>query len=76
MIHVKKWGNSLGVRIPKNMAFKVGIEEGSEIDMEVVDGAIIIKKRAESLEELLSQITPTNKHNDIDFGEAEGEETW
>jgi antitoxin MazE len=76
MIHVKKWGNSLGVRIPKNMSFKAGIEEGSEIDMEVVDGAIIIKKRAESLEELLSQITPTNKHNDIDFGEAEGKETW
>ncbi|MGG3744960.1 AbrB/MazE/SpoVT family DNA-binding domain-containing protein [Paenibacillus chibensis] len=38
MFQVQKWGNSLGVRIPKSLAVKVGLEEGSEIELDVEDG--------------------------------------
>ena len=40
---IRKWGNSLGVRIPKKVAEKVGFENGSEIEFVVIDGKIIMK---------------------------------
>jgi antitoxin MazE len=75
----QKWGNSLGIRIPKEAADKIGIEQGSEMELYVIGSENIITlkpKRAKkkyTLEELLSQITPENRHKEIDFG-IEGRE--
>ncbi|WP_276507961.1 AbrB/MazE/SpoVT family DNA-binding domain-containing protein [Paenibacillus thermotolerans] len=76
MVQVQKWGNSLGVRIPKSLALKVGLEEGSEIDLDVEDGHLVIKPKSISLEELLAQITPDNLHREVSTGEPEGRESW
>jgi antitoxin MazE len=38
VIQIKKWGNSLGLRIPRDIARTMGLEEGSEVSLEVVDG--------------------------------------
>ncbi|AKU26294.1 AbrB/MazE/SpoVT family DNA-binding domain-containing protein [Geobacillus stearothermophilus] len=76
---VQKWGNSLGIRIPKDAADQIGIQQGSEMELHVIEneGIITLKpKRARkkyTLEELLSQITPENRHKEIDFG-VEGRE--
>ncbi|AUS95958.1 AbrB/MazE/SpoVT family DNA-binding domain-containing protein [Clostridium thermosuccinogenes] len=75
----QKWGNSLGIRIPKEAAEKVGIKQGSEIELIIAENDEIITlkpKRLQkkyTLEDLLSQITPENRHNEIDFG-SEGRE--
>lgn len=75
----QKWGNSLGIRIPKEAAEKIGIEQGSEIELRVIGNENIITlkpKRTQkkyTLEELLSQITPENRHKEINFG-SEGRE--
>lgn len=54
---VKKWGNSLGVRIPKNIAETGKLKIDQEVSIEVVDGKIIITPLAQvkeySLKELL-----------------------
>ncbi|WP_274365609.1 AbrB/MazE/SpoVT family DNA-binding domain-containing protein [Paenibacillus thermotolerans] len=76
MVQVQKWGNSLGIRIPKSLALKVGLEEGSEIDLDVEDGHLVIKPKSISLEELLAQITPDNLHREVSTGEPEGRESW
>ncbi|WP_047150888.1 AbrB/MazE/SpoVT family DNA-binding domain-containing protein [Aneurinibacillus tyrosinisolvens] len=76
MFQVQKWGNSLGIRIPKAIAMKVGLEEGSEIDFDVEDDKIIIKRKAQKLKELLSQITPDNIYKEVSTGDAEGREVW
>ena len=34
---VQKWGNSLGLRIPKSFAEQAGVEAGSEVDLSVED---------------------------------------
>gem|GEM_PF-144353 len=74
---VKSWGNSLAVRIPKNIADMLSIGEGSEVELSVVDQKIILvpKKQPKkySLEELLSKITLENQHREIDYG-TEGNE--
>lgn len=73
----QKWGNSLGIRIPKEAADRIGIVQGSEIEFHVTDEVITLKpkrlKKKYTLEDLLSQITPENRHKEIDLG-IEGRE--
>lgn len=75
----QKWGNSLGIRIPKDAADKIGIEQGSEMELNVIEneGIIALKpkrtRKKYTLKELISQITPENRHEEIDFG-IEGRE--
>lgn len=76
MFQVQKWGNSLGIRIPKSLALKVGLEEGSEVDLDVENGHLIIKPKSSSLEELLTQVTPENIHKEVSTGDPEGREAW
>jgi antitoxin MazE len=62
---VQKWGNSLGLRIPKSFAAEASLSSGAEVDLTVRDGRLIvtpIKRRKYKLEELVSRITPKNVH--------------
>lgn len=73
---VQKWGNSLAIRIPKDVAERIAIHQGSELELNVVNDREIIlvpKKKTPTLEELLAKITPENRHTEIDFG-IEGNE--
>ncbi|PAD71692.1 AbrB/MazE/SpoVT family DNA-binding domain-containing protein [Paenibacillus campinasensis] len=76
MSQVQKWGNSLGIRIPKALATEIGLEEGSEIDLDVEDGHLVIKPRTNKLEDLLSNITPDNIHSEVQTGDPQGREPW
>ena len=73
---VQKWGNSLGIRIPKALAVKAGLVEGTEIEIDVEDGQLVIKPKAQTLEKLLSQVTPDNLHAEVQTGEHTGREVW
>ncbi|MCC6126063.1 MAG: AbrB/MazE/SpoVT family DNA-binding domain-containing protein [Pirellulales bacterium] len=77
--HVQKWGNSLGVRIPKNIAEDIRVEDGATVDLRVEEGYLVIApvgKPTYTLEELVSKITPENRHESIDFGPPVGKEVW
>ncbi|WP_422449191.1 AbrB/MazE/SpoVT family DNA-binding domain-containing protein [Thermoanaerobacterium sp. DL9XJH110] len=73
---IKKWGNSLSIRIPKVLAQKVGLTEGTPVELQLKDSAIIIRKKRYSLEKLMSQVTPQNIHGEIDTGRPVGREEW
>ncbi len=72
-VTAQKWGNSLGIRIPKDIADRIGIKQGSEMNLSVIDSENIITlkpkktRKKYTLQELLSQITPENRHEEIDF---------
>jgi antitoxin MazE len=73
---VQKWGNSLGIRIPSQIAEKIAVSQGSEVDLIVSDDHTLIvkpRKKKPTLEELLAQCKPENRHDEIDFG-VEGKE--
>ena len=57
-IQLKKWGNSLGLRIPHRLVESFGWAENSTVEMLEVDGALVIRKKAiaASLDELLASI--------------------
>jgi len=72
-----QWGNSIGVRIPRNLAKRVGISADSKVEIEEADEGIIIKpvgKKEYSLKELVKGITSKNRHGEADFGRPVGKE--
>jgi antitoxin MazE len=76
---VAKWGNSLAVRIPQHVAKEIQLTEGTEVDLVVIDGNLMIKPRLRkrySLEELVAAITPENTHSEVETGVAQGNEAW
>jgi antitoxin MazE len=57
-IQLKKWGNSLGLRIPHQLTKKFGWAENSTLEIEETEDALIIRKKPSSvtLEQLLASI--------------------
>jgi antitoxin MazE len=74
--HLRKWGNSLGVRIPKAWADKIRWREGTRIHLQLKDDTIIMHPQRDQLEELLSQVTPNNVHGEVNTGNPVGKEIW
>jgi Growth regulator len=74
---VKKWGNSLGVRIPSAIAKEVDLEDGSPVEIEDRDGKIVISPREKyALKDLLKGITAENRHGEIESAGPLGREAW
>ncbi len=76
---VKKWGNSLALRIPKPLAVEVGLEDSSPVELSLMDGRLVITPVVEpelSLATLLAQVTEENLHGEVDTGPAVGGEVW
>ena len=71
-----RWGNSLGVRLPKALAKSAGLREGSSVDLSFEDKAVVVRraKPRYKLGELLKLITPENVHPETDWGEPVGRE--
>jgi antitoxin MazE len=75
---VAKWGNSLGLRLPKSVAQAAQISEGDAVDLVVENGAIVIRpaRVRYSLGELVGGITNANRHEKTEWGKPVGRETW
>jgi antitoxin MazE len=65
---IAKWGNSLGVRVPRDVAARLGLREGSRVDVEARGDHLVITKsnRRFTLEELLEGMTPERQHPSLD----------
>ena len=77
-IQIAKWGNSLGLRLPKSVAREVHVDEGDTVEVSVDNGAIVIRpgRRRYSLDELVGGITKHNRHRETDWGAPAGHESW
>jgi antitoxin MazE len=76
---VVKWGNSLGLRIPKAIAEEVPVKEGSAVELLLEDGGLVIRlveSKPAVLEQLLAGVTTDNLHGEFDTGGAVGGEIW
>lgn len=76
VVTVSKWGNSLGLRIPKDVASEVGLHEGSRVEIRAKDGHLTIspRQRKYTLEELLANVTPEGMREAFDWGPDVGRE--
>jgi antitoxin MazE len=74
---IRKWGNSLALRIPRSFAAEAQVEEGSTVDITVEDGCLRVRPvraRRYVLSELLEGISRRNLHEEVEWGEAVGRE--
>lgn len=74
---VRKWGNSLGLRLPKSAAEEARVENGSPVDVRVKNGVIVVRplrKSRPKLSDLLKGIRPGNLHSEVDAGKPRGRE--
>ncbi len=65
---VVKWGNGLGLRIPKAFAKEIEVSEGVDVDLSLEDGQLVVRLApppALGLEDLLAGITEENLHGQI-----------
>ena len=75
-VHIARWGNSLGLRIPKDIAQRVGLREGARVDVEVEDDRIVVSPARPRyvLAELLKGMTPQVMREAFDWGPDKGRE--
>jgi antitoxin MazE len=76
---IKKWGNSLALRIPKALAKEAGLCYELPVELSLVEGKLVIapiERSKPDLEAMLSQITEDSLHSEINVGPAVGKEAW
>lgn len=76
---IKKWGNSMALRIPKALAKEAGLDYELPVELSLRDGKLVIapiEPPKLDLEAMLDQITEANLHSEVDVGPAMGQEVW
>lgn len=74
---IGRWGNSLGLRLPRHIAEATRLVEGATVKLEIEDGSIRVtptRKRFKLSELLQGESTPHG--GELDWGEPKGEEQW
>jgi antitoxin MazE len=76
---IKKWGNSLALRIPRSFAHESRISQGSTVEVLLEEGRIVVEPVSErdyTLKELLAKVTRRNLHDEVETGGPVGKEAW
>lgn len=78
---IQKWGNSQGLRLTKQMLEDAHISIGDDVDVTARDGLIVVApvrrvRGRQNLKELVSRIPEGYKSEELDWGQAVGQEVW
>jgi len=77
-ITLSRWGNSLGLRLPKGVIDEQRLKAGDKVTVELVEGEIIVKKTVEpkkyNLSEILGCFRPATETGELDWGAPQGQE--
>jgi antitoxin MazE len=75
-VRVSKWGNSLGVRLPRSLAEHIDVHEGQTVEISVDGARLTVEpiRPALSLRDLLVNMTPEAMREAFDWGEDVGRE--
>lgn len=76
-ITLRRWGKGLAVRIPPEVAEAGGLADGSQVELTIEPGRVILcplGKPRPNLLELVARITEDNLHGETDWGPPVGRE--
>ncbi len=78
---VIKWGNSQGIRIPKNLLENSQIKIGEEVDITAEDGKIILESTNKirgrySIKDLVNKMPKEYEPKEVNWGNPLGKEDW
>ena len=76
---IQRWGNSQGLRIPKEVLAEANIEVGDEVEVRVVDGKVVVTplrfvRGRLALADLVAAIPSGTPVREFDWGSPEGDE--
>lgn len=77
--NIQKWGNSLGVRLPKSIADSQSLKAGSRVVVTETETGIaitVVQKKRRTLDDMLKGMTKDKLHDEIDWGKPVGNEIW
>jgi antitoxin MazE len=73
---IAKWGNSLAVRLPRDLAERIKLEVGTPVELEVEGDTLVLRRTGPryALAELLAGMTPDSMREAFDWGPELGGE--
>ena len=74
-VTLHRWGNSVGLRVPKPLLEQLGLGEGSKVDVKVEAGRLVIepvRRKRLTMAELLEGITPDDRPELVDWAPPVG----
>jgi antitoxin MazE len=75
---ISRWGNSLGLRMPKEGVRQLRLRDGESVTMEIGGGRIVIRRASPRKRwtevELLAGVTPDKIGGEVDWGRPAGRE--
>ena len=77
-VKIQKWGNSQGIRIPKNVLDELGWKENEKLNMKVSNGTLVIERanvfKRKNIYELFEGFKGDCEPIEIDWGYSSGKE--
>lgn len=78
IVTVNKWGNSQGIRVPKEVLKELHVHVGSAMEATIHDGKLVLEAvphKKYSIHELAHRARHTSSEN-VDWGAPKGCEEW
>jgi len=79
-VTVSKWGNSLGIRIPKSVSEDLHLREGSAVTLEPRRNGYLLRlaqpRVSYLIEDLVEQMRDEPEAEEVDWGSPVGDEVW
>lgn len=80
IVTIDKWGNSQGIRFPKELLEKLHVKVGPILNVEYEDGRIILEPLDSppkyNIHDLVQNIKADDRMEEVKWGNAEGKEVW
>jgi antitoxin MazE len=76
---IRKWGNSLAIRIPRAFVQETHLGNGSKVDLKVRAGRLVISPlpgKRYRLRALLARMRRSNRPSETQWGGPAGKEVW
>lgn len=85
-VAIRKWGNSQGIRLSKEIISRMGLKENDEVEINVNNGRMVIEKAKPAYQNLQERLEAfygksideiyVESTEEIDIGKPTGEEQW
>ena len=75
---IKKWGNSLALRLPRHILEGASLGEGTPVEVSIENGAVVVRstRKKFNLADLLKDHPEPTAAAEFDWGAPVGDEEW
>lgn len=73
---IKKWGNSLGVRLPRHITDSASLRDGTPVELTVEEDGTVCLRPTRKKFRLADLLRGHAKSSEVDWGGPKGEESW